>query len=266
MSNMVFSAVSEECFREILYNLHKFTSLCVRLTDGQGKALLCFGEDGLLCEKLKRSMNDEESCAASRIKAGRTAFSVGEAYIFTCCGSLTEIAFPLADGDEPLGTVFIGPFLRERPDITVSAELYGCMKELPVIEPARVNSLKVIIEYLLSDLKFRYDRDGGNPYIKRALRYIAENYRRHIDLDEVAAEAGISASYLSALFNSTVGMSFRDYLNVLRIEEGKRLLLTTDHALADIAIALGFPDQSYFTKVFRRISGTSPGKFRQRAI
>ena len=82
MSNMVFSAVSEECFREILYNLHKFTSLCVRLTDGQGKALLCFGEDGLLCEKLKRSMNDDESCTASRIKAGRTAFPVGEAYIF----------------------------------------------------------------------------------------------------------------------------------------------------------------------------------------
>ena len=48
----------------------------------------------------------------------------------------------------------------------------------------------------------------------------------------------------------------------MRIEESRRLLLNTDYSLADIAVAVGFTDQSYFCKVFRNLVGLSPGRFR----
>ena len=57
-------------------------------------------------------------------------------------------------------------------------------------------------------------------------------------------------------------MSFREQLCRIRVEESKRLLLQKDYSLVDIALAMGFPDQSYYSKVFKRIVGVTPGKYR----
>lgn len=107
-----------------------------------------------------------------------------------------------------------------------------------------------------------YEKDKGNPYIRKALRYIADHYSEHLTLERVAEEVQLSSSYFSTLFRQIVGTSFREYLCKIRVEESKRLLLSTDYSLADIAISMGFPDQSYFCKVFKQLVGITPGKFR----
>lgn len=107
-----------------------------------------------------------------------------------------------------------------------------------------------------------YEKDKGNPYIRKALRYIADHYSEHLTLERVAEEVQLSPSYFSTLFRQIVGTSFREYLCKIRVEESKRLLLSTDYSLADIAISMGFPDQSYFSKMFKQIVGITPGKFR----
>ena len=107
-----------------------------------------------------------------------------------------------------------------------------------------------------------YEKDKGNSYIRKALRFIADNYFEHLELSAVADFVQLSPSYFSSLFRQVVGMNFREYLCRVRVEESKRLLLSTDFALADIAISIGFPDQSYYCKMFKRIVGISPGKFR----
>ena len=53
---------------------------------------------------------------------------------------------------------------------------------------------------------------------------------------------------------------------MVRIEESKRLLLNTDYALIDIAIATGFEDQSYFSKVFKKFTGFTPSSYRKSLI
>ena len=89
-----------------------------------------------------------------------------------------------------------------------------------------------------------------------------ENYPHKLTLQHVAGEVGISPNHFSVLFHKTVGVSFREYLSQVRVEESKRLLLYSEYSLAEIASAMGFPDQSNFTKVFKRITGISPGKYR----
>lgn len=122
--------------------------------------------------------------------------------------------------------------------------------------------------YLLQDVAesfmdaMFYRRDQGNPHIREALQYIANNYPRKLTLGMVAQEVGLSSSHLSALFSQVLGMSFQDYLCSIRIEESKRLLLNTNYSLSEIAHAMGFPDQSYFSKVFKKSVGVSPGKYR----
>lgn len=106
------------------------------------------------------------------------------------------------------------------------------------------------------------EQDKGNPYIRKALRYIYDHYSEHLELEQTADYVGLSSSYFSTLFRQTVGITFREHLNRIRVEESKHLLLDRKHTLADIAISVGFPDQSYYCKVFKKIVGVTPGQFR----
>lgn len=128
----------------------------------------------------------------------------------------------------------------------------------------KMEKICVILQEILEnfmDAAF-YDTHKGNMYIRKALCYMEENFRQHITLELTADHVGLSPNYFSSLFRSVMGTGFSDYLNNKRIDEAKRLLLMTDYAPTDIAIFLGFPDQSYFCKVFKKITGTTPGQFR----
>lgn len=106
-----------------------------------------------------------------------------------------------------------------------------------------------------------YEEDKGNPYIRKALRYMWDNYSQHLELAQVAEFVQLSPGYFSTLFSQVVGVPFREYLRQIRIEESKLLLLSKEYSLADIAISVGFPDQSYYCKVFKQLVGISPRKY-----
>ena len=120
--------------------------------------------------------------------------------------------------------------------------------------------LQNVVESFMDAMFSRQDK--GNNHIREALRIMSERYADPLTLAEVADGLGLSANYLSALFKQTVGVGFREQLNRIRVEESKRLLLSTDFPLAEIAIAMGFTDQSYFCKTFKRLTGITPSQFR----
>ena len=72
----------------------------------------------------------------------------------------------------------------------------------------------------------------------------------------------LNPSYFSTLFKQSCGSSFKEYLNSIRIEESKKLLAATDRSILDIALSIGFEDQSYFTKVFKKYTGLTPKQYR----
>ena len=92
--------------------------------------------------------------------------------------------------------------------------------------------------------------------------YIRHHYRDDINRDEVANIAYVTPNYLSKLFTQKIGMNMREYINLLRVNEAKRLLLTTDDNISDIASDLGYNNISYFSTVFRKICGMSPAEWR----
>jgi AraC-like DNA-binding protein/ligand-binding sensor protein len=100
--------------------------------------------------------------------------------------------------------------------------------------------------------------------LARALRYIRTHHDQRITLEQAAAAVSLSAPYLSRLFNERLHISFTTYINRLRVEHSERLLVQTRLPLVEIAGIVGFEDQSYFSKVFKRITGTTPGQYRNR--
>lgn len=110
---------------------------------------------------------------------------------------------------------------------------------------------------------FNIPHSKSSDYVRRAISYIKENYNRRLTLEDVAATVYVSPSSLSKSFREKTGKSFKEYLNNIRVEESKELLKTTDMSLMAIAEAVGFEDQSYFTKVFKKYAGMLPGRFRK---
>lgn len=96
----------------------------------------------------------------------------------------------------------------------------------------------------------------------KIMQYIKANYDRKITLDDIASCVYLSRSYVSSMFKEEMGEGLFAYLNRVRVEKSKVLLLNESVSLANVGGLCGFEDQSYFTKVFKGIVGVSPKKFR----
>ncbi len=106
---------------------------------------------------------------------------------------------------------------------------------------------------------------GDSSAVLRAVRYMEVHYAEDINLAEVAKNVYLSPSYLSTLFKKAMGLSFSEYLTSVRIGEAKRRLSRTWDSVTEIAYAVGFDSQSYFSKVFRRLVGMSPTEYQEEA-
>ncbi|MGG1552936.1 helix-turn-helix transcriptional regulator [Paenibacillus ferrarius] len=92
-----------------------------------------------------------------------------------------------------------------------------------------------------------------NP-IDQIVQYVDQHYGSSITLGMMADKVYLNPSYLSTLFKQKMGVTFVDYITQRRIEEAKRLLLTTERKIADIAKMTGFVNLRHFNRVFRAVT------------
>lgn len=100
--------------------------------------------------------------------------------------------------------------------------------------------------------------------LKNAEKYVNENITKKLRLKEISEAAGLSPAYFCMIFKKERGVSITNYLNILRIEKAKKLLRDLTIPLRQVSVQCGFKDQSWFTKVFKKYAGTSPGEYRKR--
>jgi AraC-like DNA-binding protein len=121
--------------------------------------------------------------------------------------------------------------------------------------------LHIIVERMSAQI-FSFQGMCHASALRKAERFIWENYTRKISLQEISAAAGLSAPYFSTIFKEEMGENLSSYLNRLRVEKARHMLAETDLTLNEIAAACGFEDQSWFSKIFKSFTGISPGKYR----
>jgi AraC-like DNA-binding protein len=98
------------------------------------------------------------------------------------------------------------------------------------------------------------------------LKYIDENYKRNIPLSELAALMNISTMYFSNYFKQVFHISPKQYILNKRLSESQRLLLESEMSVKEIAYAVGFENESYFSEFFSKKVGISALKFRNRDL
>lgn len=98
---------------------------------------------------------------------------------------------------------------------------------------------------------------------KQVVQYIEENYTRYdLSLDSIAQEFHVTAAYLSRLIKQQTGISYKEYLTKLRMEEAKRLLEDPYASIANVCQKIGYSNVSHFIKIFQKQEGITPAKYR----
>ncbi|OWR28467.1 AraC family transcriptional regulator [Saccharibacillus sp. O23] len=97
---------------------------------------------------------------------------------------------------------------------------------------------------------------------ERIVAYLREHYREEVVFEEMASELGISYSYMRKIAYETIGLSLIDYLNKLRIEEAKRLLLSGDRTITEIAAEVGYENARSFNRFFHKYEGMAPSSYK----
>ena len=123
---------------------------------------------------------------------------------------------------------------------------------------------------LQSDLAIEFTREvaafnsnpAGTKLVRDAMRIIQASLYSSIRVDDIAAGLSVSRGHLSKVFRSEVGQTISGFITQKKIEEAKRLLLSTSRSLASISDLLKFSSQSHFTKVFKTSTGMTPKQFR----
>ena len=103
--------------------------------------------------------------------------------------------------------------------------------------------------------------NSSSQYVINAIKYIQFNYSHDISIDDIAKAVGVSRSHLYRVFMSNVGQSPIDYLTGYRISEACFLLKNSQLSIAEIAVSVGFFDQFYFSRVFKKSKGVPPSKY-----
>lgn len=130
---------------------------------------------------------------------------------------------------------------------------------------ARIFLTKLIQKYGLErEEDIEFSTSFTAKQYQRVLQYIAKYYGQNIALEDLAAEAGISAFYFSRLFKQTLGQSPHQFVMAYRVEQAKKMLVDLDRPMIDIAMSCGFSDQAHFSRVFKQIHGDTPKSWRKK--
>lgn len=117
------------------------------------------------------------------------------------------------------------------------------------------------VDYAKRMNKIGKNRIFSKPVIL-SVDYIYENIGKRITLSDLAELTGLNESYLSRLFKKETGETVTDYILRKKIETAENMLKYSSYPPSEIAFMLGFPSQSYFTAVFRKLTDTTPKKYR----
>ena len=235
-----------------IYNMHR-NSYCIFLKSIDGIHNACVN-----CQKK----------VANKCKDG--------SFCGVCHAGVREYVYPISDGSTILGFISVSGYMASDPQKYHQAlsERFGISmvlleenyRSLNPILPDK-SQIDTLIHPLQRMLELAYLKGNSDikpiDFYQKVLLYIKEHHTQDFTSEDICSHFNCSRSYLSHQFKKNCGLSIREYINKLRIDDAKALLMSSELNVTEISIVVGFNDSNYFSKTFKKITGVSPANYRR---
>ncbi len=248
--------ILDEEFTPLKYITNSSNRYCSKILGSQAGKSACFKSDKALLEKCKAS------------KSVQTHI---------CHAGLLDIALPILYKGQIAGYIILGQIKtgtsfsdinKKLSALSINADsLREDYESLPDIDEKRISAIINIAVMLSKYIIFeKLMNPENNKTIEKAITYIEENIETKLSADSVAKEIYISKSSLYKIFHTHFRCTVGEYINKAKIEHAKALFEETDLSVSEVSDKLCFSDVSYFSKIFKKVTGTSPIKYRNQLM
>ena len=178
-----------------------------------------------------------------------------------------NISFPSESIDNEILKKIDGAYYLEsaESDIITLFELLECYK-LKKMHRNMSLILSVLLDRIVNSgilIKSEGKVDSELEIVRKAAKFVNENYSTEITLSTISKALHLSPSYFSGVFSSSSGITFTEYLQKYRLNVAKHLLTSTDLPIIEVALSSGFSSYSRFSRVFKEVIGQTPTLYRQ---
>jgi AraC family transcriptional regulator len=143
----------------------------------------------------------------------------------------------------------------------LAIRLYAEFNRAPACSPLLVEG--IVLQMLANVACVTEVRERHKPqWLHSVVELLQAEFAHNWTLEEMARRVDVHPVHLSRVFRSTYGESLGQYLNRVRVQFASKKLSTSDAPLSEVALAAGFYDQSHFTRIFKQLTGTTPGLVR----
>jgi AraC-like DNA-binding protein len=108
----------------------------------------------------------------------------------------------------------------------------------------------------------KYLISSYSPYTERAIAYIKDNFHKAITLDDISNHIKINRCYFCNVFKKETGKTYSQFLNDIRIEKSKELLMDRALSILEVSLSAGFNNQNYFNTIFKKLTNMTPLEYR----
>lgn len=133
-----------------------------------------------------------------------------------------------------------------------------------LLKPVTITNVRELLGKLVESEAKEYSEESEDSFsmvVSDMINKIETDYGQHLGLDYFVEKYRLTPEYISILFTKETGVTFTNYLKKVRIEKAKELLRNTNIKIYEVACRVGYPDQKYFSKVFKEYTGVSAKQF-----
>jgi len=266
----------------LITNLHTLTGIWANIFDANGRDIQIRSAHSDFCQAIKQAPGGNERCVQCDAAAVKLCRGTGSSalYSYRCHAGLCEFLLPIYENGEPIAYLVFGQLLDDSsvlaqwdhtlPLLSWYGEDAQLLREsffrLKQCSQQEIDAFAEVVEALASYILLKgIIRSTEHSDAQRLEAYLDKHYMESLSLARISGELNMGTTKLCALAKAVSGgQTVTQMIARRRIDAAKKLLLSGNQPISEIAEIVGFSDYNYFTRIFKSFVGMSPRDFRKR--
>lgn len=230
-------------------------------------------ESNRYCKAVQNTKVGKKACHCSDATLLEMCRESRKTEVHFCHAGLVDIAVPIIYEEEIIGYIIFGQMKTNRDFSAIrkylaslgldTEEMQKYYTEISFFDKDRIQSVSniasMLIKHILLENLLKPYRDEN---MQKAVSFINQNLEKELSIKDIVKNVNMSKSVLYKRFHAFFGCTVSEYISRQRIERSVSLLSKTDMSIEDISQKTGFASASYYSKIFKKLKGISPAKYR----